>query len=67
MAHQRAGVDFGDDGNSVCGQELARRCSSERQLLASGENLAHHQAFDVGPRGFAVVGVGAVVADLRDW
>ena len=38
MAHQRAGVDFGDHGNAVARRETARAVSSERQLLASGEN-----------------------------
>ena len=39
--------------------------ASDRQLLAIGGKLAHHQPLDVRPRGFVVLAAGAVVADLR--
>ena len=37
---------------------------SERQLELTGRELADDEALDVGPGGFVICGVGAVVADL---
>ncbi len=34
-------------------------------VAGDGGELAHDEAFDVGPRGFVIVAAGAVVADLR--
>ena len=38
VAHQRARVEVGDDGNPGAGREMRSASASERQLLAMAEN-----------------------------
>ena len=65
VADQRARVEIADDGDAGVGRGRRRPRRRERQLLAMGENSRTTRPSMYGPRGFVVVGAGAVVADLR--
>ena len=63
VAHQGAGIDIADDGDAGAGEKgIGRRVAAP--VAGDGGKLADHQAFDVGPAGFVVLGAGSVVADL---
>ena len=64
VADERAGINVPDDGNLVAVQiELRgfRRAPVRRDL----RKLAHDERFNVRPRGFLVVEIGADVSDVR--
>ena len=64
VAHDRAGVQVLDGGNLVALQELLAVLAAA-PVAGNRAELTNHQAFNVRTRRFVVVGVGAVVADLR--
>src|SRR5579863_599988 len=64
MANQRAGVDFAEHRNLVPLQILLGHFL-RAPIGAHTRELAHDQPFNVRTRRFAVVGVGAVIADFR--
>ena len=64
MADQGARIDIGDTGMPYSARNCSAR-SSERQLLAMGENSRTTRPSMNGCARFVIVGVRAVVADLR--
>jgi hypothetical protein len=63
MPDQRARIQVGDYRDAVLAQELAGFLVGS-PVAGNRRELAHHQAFDVRARGFAVRGVGSVIPDL---
>ncbi len=64
MPNQGARVDLAQHRNLVALQIFFRNFL-RAPVRADPRELAHDQAFDIRPRGFVVVRVGAVIADFR--
>ena len=64
MTHQRPGIDLGGYGNSVIGKK-ALGIFFRSPIARDARKLPHHQALDVGPRRFLIVGIRAVISNLR--
>ncbi len=64
MANDGAGINLGDDRN-VKTLEIFLRDLLRAPVGADGRKLTRHQSFDVGPAGFVIGNIGAVVSDLR--
>jgi len=64
VTDQRAGIETGNHGDAGLAEEGAG-FRIRAPVAGDGGKLAHHQALDVGARGFVVRVAGAVVSDLR--
>ena len=64
VANQRARVQIPDHGNLVAVQ-IELRGFRGAPVGSDLRKLAHHQRFDVGPRGFLIVEICAHVSDVR--
>src|SRR5262249_1947447 len=64
MAHQRAGINIRENGN-VEALEVFVGDRLRAPVGTDGREFANYKAFDEGPGGFIVFGVGSVIADLR--
>ena len=64
MAHQRARIEIGDDGDTGIREERAGFLI-RAPVAGDGGELAHSKALDVRLPGFVIRGAGAVITDLR--